>query len=225
MASAEIIPSLLVDTAIEFERRLRLIENEVPVVQVDVLDGSMHEATSWFDAEAVATMNPKCQFELHLMIENPLPVIETWAKHVPGTVRAIIHAELDRPIGTIIELIHQNYKLEAGLALNPETPIDEVAHLVPHLDEILVMGVHPGSSGQDFGDSKHHIRGKAILDKIERIHHRYPNLIIGIDGGVTLERLPGMIERGVRRLSTASAIFNSTEPVDALRKMQVLAKK
>jgi len=225
MANAEIIPSLLVDSKEEFERRLRLIENDAAVVQVDVLDGSKHDATSWFDAEAVAAMNPKCKFELHLMIENPLPVIEAWSQHVPGTIRAIIHAELDRPIGTIIELIHQNHKLEAGLALNPETPIDEIIHLIPHLDEILIMGVHPGASGQDFGDTKHKISGEAILEKIERVHHRYPNLVIGIDGGVTLKRIPGMIERGALRLATASAIFASPEPVDALRKMQILAKK
>lgn len=225
MASVEVIPSILVDSSEEFEQRLRLIENEVAVVQVDVLDGSKFEATSWFDAEVVAKMNPKCQFELHLMIENPLPVIEAWKEHVPNTVRAIVHAELDRPIGTIVELIHQNHKLEAGVALNPETPIDEIAHLIPHLDEVLVMGVHPGASGQDFGDAKHQIGGEAILEKIARIHHRYPNLIIGIDGGVTLERAPGMVERGASRLCSASSIFSADDPVDALRKMQKIGQK
>ena len=114
-ANIEIIPAILVNSQEEFERQLKLVENEVTTVQIDILDGSVYDRTSWFDAEAVGKIKTPVEFELHLMVENPLPIIDTWAKYVPGTTRAIIHAELDRPLGTIIEWIHQNDKLEAGM--------------------------------------------------------------------------------------------------------------
>ena len=223
-SNIEIIPALLVKTEEEFKKRLDLIEGKATTVQVDILDGSLCDRQSWFDPEIIGSWKTDVQFELHLMVENPLPIIEAWAKHVPSTVRAIIHAELDRPIGTLIELIHQNAKLEAGIALNPETPIDEIHHVIEHVDEILVMGVHPGASGQGLGDSVHHISGQAILEKLERIHDRYPEIVIGADGGVNLETAPEFIRRGCTRLAASSAIFGSDSPVDSLEKLQKLAQ-
>ena len=221
----DIIPAILVGSQNEFEQRLRLVENITPTVQVDILDGSMFNQTSWFNAETVGKIKTPVQFELHLMVENPLPIIEAWAKYVPNTVRAIIQAELDRPIGTLIELIHQNAKLEAGLALNPETPIDEIHHVVHQLDQILVMGVHPGASGQELGDSKCGISGQAILEKIQRIHDRYPNIILGLDGGANSQTIPDIISHGCSRINVSSAIFKADNPVDAFQQLQELAKK
>ncbi|MFH1142402.1 MAG: hypothetical protein ABIH67_04700 [Candidatus Uhrbacteria bacterium] len=223
IANIEIIPTILVNTQSEFEQRLALVEQHVHTVQVDILDGSMFNQSSWFDPEVVGSYKTNLRFELHLMVENPLPIIDAWAKHVPGTVRAIIHAELDRPLGTLIELIHQNAKLEAGIALNPETPIDEIHHIIEHLDEILVMGVHPGVSGQGLGDSRCGISDTVIFEKIQRIHDRYPNIILGADGGVDLETLPEFVRHGVGRLNIGSAIFETNDPVDSIRKLQELA--
>ncbi len=221
----EIIPSLLVDNVEEFEHRLRLVEHDCNTVQIDILDGSMFDATSWFDAKTIAAMKSPVNFELHLMIENPLLVIEQFAVHVPNTVRAIIHAELDRPLGTLIDTIKQVHKIEAGVALNPATPVDEIHHVMSHVDEVLIMGVYPGASGQSFGDEAHGISGQAIMKKIARIHNRYPNLPLGVDGGVNEERAGQMITAGATRLSAASAIFNTDDPVDALGKMQKIAEK
>ncbi|MBU0531840.1 MAG: hypothetical protein ABIG32_03140 [Candidatus Uhrbacteria bacterium] len=223
--AAEIIPALLVQSAEEFEEKLRLIENHADVVQIDILDGSMFGVESWYDPQIIGQVTTSTEYELHLMVENPLPIIEAFRKHVPSTIRAIIHAELDRPLGTLIELIKQNLKLEVGIALNPETPIDEIHHLIKELDEVLVMGVHPGASGQGFGDSVHQIGGEAILEKIEFIHQRYPNITIGVDGGVNLARAKTMLSLGATRLSVASAIFGADDPVDELRKLQELAAK
>jgi len=220
--AAEIIPALLVKSAEEFEEKLRLVEDHTDLVQIDILDGSMHDTECWFDPETIGQLTKSTKYELHLMVENPLPIIEAFREHVPSTVRAIIHAELDRPLGTLIEIIKQNHKMEAGIALNPETPIEEIHHLVKELDEVLVMGVHPGASGQGFGDSVHKISGEAIYEKIERIHHRYPELTIGVDGGVNLERAEKMLSLGATRLAASSAIFKADDPVETLGKLQKL---
>ena len=74
----EIIPSLLVESRDEFERRLRLVEHDCEMVHVDILDGSLFGNTNWFDAKQVGALRTPVVFELHLMVENPLPIIAAW---------------------------------------------------------------------------------------------------------------------------------------------------
>ncbi len=205
----DILPSLLVESKQEFERRLRLVENAVPVVHVDVLDGSMFGQTNWYDARAVGAMATPVRYELHLMTTNPLPIVEEWKREVPGLIRAIIHAEIERPIGTLLETIKENYKIESGLALNPESPLDEVHHLLHAIDALLLMSVHPGRSGEPF-------EGDYILDKIRLARNHVPTLAIEVDGGVTLALAPSLVQAGATRLCAASAIFAAADPSAAL---------
>lgn len=206
----ELIPSILVNSQEEFERRLRLVDSHVKTVHVDVLDGTMFPQMSWFDARAVGAIETPIVYELHLMVENPLPIIKQWKEQVKNLQRAIIHVELDRPISTLIEDIKQWDKLETGLAINPETPIEEVKHHLAMLDSLLVMGVHPGKSGQSF-------LGESVLEKIRELHQRYPKLPIGCDGGITPALAPSLIEAGCSRLVVASSIWGAPDPLAAIK--------
>jgi len=212
----EIIPSLLVESAAEFERRLRLVEHDCETVHVDILDGSMFGNTSWHDARAVAAMRTNVRYELHLMVENPLPIIEAWHEHVKNTRRAIVHAEITRPFGTVLEHVREFLKLEGGIAINPETPLEDVENVLHYVEQLLVMGVHPGQSGKPFG-------GEYILDKIRAARNHRQDLAIEIDGGVTPELLPSLAEAGATRVCAASAIFSASDPLGALKTLQKLA--
>src|SRR3989338_4614622 len=119
---AAIIPSLLVESHAEFERRLRLVENDCTIVHVDVMDGTLVPNTSWFDALAVGEMRTKVAFELHLMVENPLPIIAAWKKYVAGLKRAIVHAEIHRPLGAALEQNRAVPTLQKAAPLSPRTP-------------------------------------------------------------------------------------------------------
>ncbi len=209
----EIIPSILVESKEEFERRLRLVDEQVKTIHVDILDGTLFPHVSWHDPQVIGDIVTKVNYEIHLMVENPLPIIDAWKQHVPTLTRAIIHAELDRQLESIIERIRQWYKLETGVALNPETPFHEIHKHMDQIQSILVMGVHPGQSGRPF-------EGEYILQKIREIHHQYPELPIGVDGGVTLENAPGIINAGCDRLVTASAIWAAPDPCAAIRQFQ-----
>ena len=211
----EIIPSILVESAKEFERRLRLVDSLVKTVHVDILDGTAFPHVSWHDAQMIGDINTPVVYEIHLMVENPLPIIAEWKKHVPQLRRAIIHAELDRPIGLVLEEIKQIYKLEAGLAFNPETPIKDKLNKEFNLDALLVMGVHPGASGQPF-------LGELIFDKIRRLHADLPTIPIACDGGTTKEIIPSLLSAGCTRLVTASAIFGAIDPQLALKDLQAM---
>jgi ribulose-phosphate 3-epimerase len=211
----EIIPALLVQSHQEFERRLRLVENDCRTVQVDVLDGSLFGNVSWYDARAVGALRTPVAFELHLMVENPLPIIAAWKANVPTFHRAIIHAEIKRPLGTILEHLQEVLKLEAGLAINPETPLEEVHHVLYRLHSLTFLGVHPGFSGQPF-------LGEMVLQKIREVRARFPALSLEIDGGVTEELLPSFQAAGIDRLCAGSLLFNSPDPRAELTRLQKL---
>lgn len=211
----EIIPSLLVESKHEFERKLRLVEHDAKTVHVDILDGTLFDNTTWFDAVAVGAMRTDVRYELHLMVENPLPIIEAWKQQVPGTVRALVHAEMKRPTGAVLSHIKDYLHLEAGVAINPETPLEEIHDVFHEMDELLVMGVHPGTSGQRF-------EGDYILEKIRTARTHRPDLAIGIDGGVTRELMPSLLQAGATRICAASLLFSAAEPAQALQDLKKL---
>ncbi len=213
----EIIPSLLVESAAEFERRLRLVEHDCETVHVDILDGSMFGNTSWHDARAISAMRTNVKYELHLMVENPLPIIETWHEHVKQTHRAIVHAEISRPFGTILEHIREFMKLEGGVAINPETPLSDVENVIHYIDELLIMSVHPGQSGRGF-------EGGYILEKIRAARNHRKDLTIEVDGGITPALIGPLTKAGANRMCMASSIFQSQNPTETLRSLQEHAK-
>jgi len=155
-------------------------------------------------------MRTDVSFELHLMVKNPLPIIRDWAAHVPGTSRAIIHAEMERPVGAVVQKIQDKHRLEAGVAVNPETPLSEIESVFHTIDTLLVMGVDPGFSGQPF-------QGEPVLEEIERADKHRPELPIAVDGGVHEDVLETLIDAGATRLCSASMIFNSPNPTKKLR--------
>ncbi len=149
--------------------------------------------------------------------ENFLPldggeVRRGWVK------RVIIHAEIKKPLEPIIAKI-KSYGWEAGVALNPETPWQQIDELLPTLDTVLVMTVRPGAAGQPFGEV---VATYHLLNKILELHEAHPGLIISVDGGVSADTIPLLLEAGATRLIAGSAIWKSKNPLTALQKLQSL---
>ncbi|MBT5807807.1 hypothetical protein HOI18_00860 [Candidatus Uhrbacteria bacterium] len=209
----EIVPAFLVESNEEFEQKLRLVEGHVNLIQVDALDGSLFPNTVWYDAERVGALRTKVEMELHLMVENPIPIVEAWQKHVPTFKRAIVHAEMHRPIGAVVDHIKNVLKLECGVALNPETPMKNIEEVLHQIDSLTIMGVHPGESGQAF-------LGDSVIEKIKQVHAHAPDLIIEIDGGVTEELLSSLVSAGITRVCAASLIFKNEDPEAQIKKLK-----
>ena len=211
----ELIPSLLVESRKEFEEKLRLVEPHCRTVHVDILDGSLFPNTTWFDAEAVGAMRTKVNYELHLMVENPLPIITRWVELVANTKRAIVHAEMHRPLGAVLDHIKQILHLENGIALNPESPLQEIHSIIKEIDQLTLLGVHPGLSGQ-----KPVFAVETIFQKIrEALGHR-PDLMIEIDGGVTNETVEKLKQAGAKRVCMASYLFQNHDPARRILEIQ-----
>lgn len=209
---SQIVPAFLVTSEKEFEEKLRLVENDCSLIQVDVLDGSLFPNISWFDPLAIGQMSTTVEMELHLMVENPIPIIEAWQKHVPTFKRAIVSAEMHRPDGAVTAHVKDMLSLEVGIAINPETPLKEVEEVLHEIDQLTVMGVHPGKSGQNF-------EGEYILNKISQAKHHRPELIVEMDGGATEELIPKLLEAGVDRIVCGSLIFGNGNPTQQLQRL------
>lgn len=142
-------------------------------------------------------------FHSHLMISNPLAHAERFAD--AGSDLIVFHVEADDEPDEVISAIERAGK-RAGIALNPETPAEEVIRYVDRVDLLLVMTVHPGWGGQDFISE--------VLDKVARlraeIDGRGIGLPIGVDGGIR----PGTIDRawraGASVLVAGSALYGTS---------------
>ncbi|OGL77586.1 hypothetical protein A3E97_04895 [Candidatus Uhrbacteria bacterium RIFCSPHIGHO2_12_FULL_47_12] len=211
----QIVPAFLVESEQQFEKQLRAVEHDCSLIQIDILDGTLFPHTSWFDPIAIGQLKTSVEIELHLMVENPIPIIEAFQKHVPTLKRAIVSAEMHRPIGAVTSYIKDILGLEVGVAINPETPIKEIEEVLHTIDQLTVMGVHPGSMGQPF-------EGDAILDKIKLTKHHRPDLCIEIDGGVTEQLIPSLLQAGVDRIVSGSVLFKSSNPAATLKQLNQL---
>jgi ribulose-phosphate 3-epimerase len=213
----EILPSILTEDAETFRERLLFpgFWQSGMTAHIDILDGSMFGTTCFRDPAAVAAngalsdtqssiLHFPSSIELHLMVRNPLPVIERWKMLVPQTVRAIVHAEIDRPLNKLFHQVH-GLGLEFGMAFCPETSTDLVGTLSGLPDRALIMGINPGASGRPF-------IGEPILSKIQRLRTQHPSLHISVDGGVTKQNAESICTAGASSLVAASAIWATPHP-------------
>ncbi len=207
----EIIPALLVKTPEEAQARWSQVL-EADHVQIDCLDGHFVPNTSYFSPEAWPTNGPA--IELHLMCQQPLAVMRAWERH-PLFRRAVWHMEAPVHHTELIAWCRQR-QVECGIALNPETEPERLAGLAKEIDLALLLSVHPGWSGQPFLPTTY--------AKITHVRAHFPELAIGIDGGVTEALIPKLSGLGVSRFYLGSAVFAAeSPPQQALRHLTHLA--
>lgn len=200
----DVLPGVLAYDEGDFKKRLLHagLNQVANTFHVDVLDGSMFGAKCWAEASIVGTWKKLPNIELHCMVQDPMSVVEPWKRYVPSLKRVIVHREIHRPLSPILETL-KLMNLETVIAINPETQVDEIKNLL--IDGLLIIGVHPGASGQPFS-------GEAILSKIKRARKLFPELLIEVDGGVSTDNLRSIVQAGAKRCVATSALWKSANP-------------
>ena len=106
----------------------------------------------------------------------------------------------------------KKFNKEFGIALNPETPIGVLDDFVGQLDLVLLMSVNPGFAGQPFQES--------VIPKIAALRQKYPDVKIGVDGGINLQNVKKLVEAGADFLAVGSAIFESENPAKVINQLK-----
>ncbi len=176
-------------------------------IQVDVMDG--HFVPNITMGPMVVEAVRRCTrlpLEAHLMITNPERYIEDFAK--AGADVIIVHQEVCPHLHRVIQQIKETGK-QAGVALNPSTPVFLLEDVLSLLNMVLIMTVNPGFGGQDFIPE--------TLPKITRVRqmitHRGLQCDVEVDGGIHEETAPRVVQAGANLLVAGSAVYNQRESV------------
>ena len=185
---------------------VRAVEAGCDSIHFDVMDGHFVEAISMGPA-VLRSVRPHASvpYHTHLMVSRPLRQVAAFAE--AGSDLIAFHVEADDDPGAVIDAIHALGR-DAGLALNPETPVDAVLPFLDRIELLLVMTVHPGRGGQQF---IHEVlpRMAFLRDEIER---RGLDVPIAVDGGVNLETIGAAHAAGGEVLVAGWALYR--EPGD-----------
>ena len=205
----EIIPAILAKDEKELRRKIESVDGLCEMVQIDVMDGKFVDNATWADPERFGKMPLPLPYEVHLMVKDPLARLDAWS--LAGCERVLIHAESVDDLAEALR-VAKSYGMEAGISINPETPVSDIEDAVAEADVVQVMGVHPGWMGQAFQE--------VAIKKVEELREKFPELLIEVDGGVAVGIARRLAEAGADRLVSGSAVFNSGAPaksLDALR--------
>src|SRR6476661_7692609 len=209
-----IAPSLLAANFLALEKECEMInESEAQWLHLDVMDGRFVPNISFGlpVIEMVTKANKKIN-DVHLMIVEPEKYVEAFKD--AGADIISVHIEACPHLHRNIEQI-KSLGLQAGVAVNPHTPIALLTDIIADVDLVNLMSVNPGFGGQKFIPY--------TLNKIRELRNliddRGLNVKIEIDGGVTVENAASILEAGADVLVVGSTVFRSKDPKETIRKL------
>ena len=208
MKPSIVAPSILSANLINFGEDLELI-NKSPAewIHIDVMDGSfVHPITFGDNIVKACRANSKKFLDVHLMIKNPQNHFDSFIK--AGADGISFHLEACQNPLELLRILKAQ-KIQAGLAIKPETEWEDFASLIPETDLLLIMTVEPGYGGQKF-----------IPEMVNKIQQSYELIArnnlktkIQVDGGIN--EMTGRVcwEAGAESLVAGSYIFNQPDPI------------
>ena len=185
-------------------------------IHIDVMDG--HFVPNLTIGPGVIASIRKATplfFDVHLMIEHPECYIDAFAE--AGAEGITVHAEASCHLHRTVAMIHER-GLRAGVSLNPATPLCQVESILPDVELLLLMTVNPGFGGQKF-------IGRMIPKIVaarRMIREVAPEVLLEVDGGVTLANLRSIADAGPDIFVAGSAIFDNGDYAATIGTMKTL---
>jgi ribulose-phosphate 3-epimerase len=188
------------------------------IVHVDVMDGHFVPNIT-FGPPVVKAIRPvtKLPLDCHLMIDNPDAFIPAFAE--AGADMVSVQVEACRHLNRTLQLITE-HGMQAGVVLNPATPIGMLAEVLPMVHHVLVMSVNPGFGGQKFLPRS--VERIALLSHIRK--EQGLNFRIEVDGGVAHDTVASVVEAGADMLVAGSAIFEAGKTMENAREFLKIAR-
>ncbi len=211
----KIAPSILSANFAKLGEEIKEVEQAgADYIHVDVMDGHFvpNITIGPLIVEAIKPVT-NLPLDVHLMIENPDQYIPTFAEK--GASIITVHQEACPHLHRTIQLI-KDMNVQAGVVINPATPIEMITEILSYVDLVLIMTVNPGFGGQSF---IHEMipKVKAIAELREQNNYQYE---IEIDGGVNIETAKLCTDAGADVLVAGSAIFNESDRKKAIEDLR-----
>lgn len=181
----------------------------------DIMDGHFVPNISYgpFIVDAMRRAAPNTFLDVHLMIEDPDSYIEPFSD--AGANLITVHQETCPHLHRTLQHI-KSAGCQAGVAINPATPVDLLYPILPDVDMVLVMSVNPGFGGQSFIESSYQKIYKldAIRDQLGL------DFLIEVDGGVTSQNATQLVRKGADVLVAGSSVFKKDDTQAAIQDLE-----
>jgi ribulose-phosphate 3-epimerase len=218
MGTIKIAPSILAADFANLERDIQMVnQSEADWFHMDIMDGVFVPNIS-FGMPVLKAMarHTKKTLDVHLMIVDPDRYIETFAKI--GADILTVHAETCPHLQRTLQAI-KDAGMQAGVALNPHTPVGVLEDIISDIDVVCVMSVNPGFGGQKFITNTY-----AKVRKLRAmIDAQKSSTLIEIDGGVNATNCSNLVESGADVLVAGSFVFSSEDPSKTIKNLRQVA--
>ena len=204
-----IAPSIIAGDMTNLEKEVkRCDDGRADYIHLDVMDGKFVPNTT-FDHIKIKELRPFTiiPFDTHLMINEPVKHVRDYVD--AGSDIITVHAEVcnESSFGEIHDILKSN-QISVGLAINPDTELPDWSRkFIPSLDQLIVMSVVPGKSGQKYIELSHEKTQKLVQILNENGFDGY----IEADGGVTLDNVGACFADGARAFVGGSAIIGQSD--------------
>lgn len=211
----KVAPSILTADFLHLEKELKAIDKDSDYIHLDIMDGTLVPNISFgfpvIEAVAKAVSKP---MDAHLMVVNP----DKWFEKLASLGVQMVSFHLEASGRKTAENLQKAQKLgmKAGIAINPDVPVEKLYRYIGKADFFLIMSVFAGFGGQKFIYESLDRVGKL---KAELLKKGSPALI-EVDGGVGLSNVAALREAGADIVVAGSAVLGADDPAATIRALQ-----
>jgi ribulose-phosphate 3-epimerase len=209
---SQIVPTVTAEDIDNFIIQYKLVSSFANRIHLDIMDGKFAPTISptpnksWFGFKGSI-------LDIHIMHSRPELVIDDLLELSPSLV--IVHAESNTDVPLLASKLRL-LNIKTGIALLPETNIDEIEYILPHVQHVLIFGGHLGFHG-GVADLK-------MLEKAKSIKSIYKNIELSWDGGANINNIKAIVESGIDVVNVGSAIHTANNPKDAYLELSKLSQ-